>query len=272
MNDHLHSLVEEAKRQPATQQAARRALGLLDLTSLGDSDTEEIIAALCKRANGPAGHTAAVCVYDRFVPQCRKALEGTPVQVATVCNFPHGGTDSEAAANEATAQVKAGAHEVDVVLPYKAYIAGDRQTAKNLLAAVRKACGDKALLKVIIETGELRDSTVIREASRDAILAGADFIKTSTGKVAEGATLRSAALMLDVIREMQPELDRPVGFKPAGGIKNVADTAAYLFLADSLMGPDWASPRTFRFGASGVLNAILAELGFGGDARGQSGY
>ena len=271
MNNELTALIAEAAMQLPDEQYARRALHSMDLTSLGDADTDEMITTLCAKAVSPIGAVAAVCVYDRFVPLAYKALEGTTVQVATVCNFPHGALDAAAAVTQAAQQVQAGAHEVDVVLPYKAYKAGKREEALAVLRAVREA-STGARLKVIIESGELAQPDLIAAASRDAIACGADFIKTSTGKVSVGATLEAAAIMLDVIRDMQPDITRPLGFKPAGGIRTVADAAAYLYLADTLLGKGWATPETFRFGASGLLNDVMQTLGIAGAEDAPAGY
>lgn len=262
MNDTMKKLVTKSERVQSDKRFALRTLISMDLTSLGEDDTDANIIELCSRATGPAGHVAAICVYDRFVELARRELAGTEVKVATVCNFPHGGADAQAAAAEAHAQVAAGADEVDVVLPYKRYMAGDEDRAISLIEQVRSACGEKVKLKVILETSQIRSLRMIEAASRDVILAGADFIKTSTGKVPGGAQLDVAEVMLSVIAEMQPTMDRPLGFKPSGGLKTVADAAAYLSLADRIMGEGWATPETFRFGASGLLNDVLKILNF----------
>ncbi|WP_319583698.1 deoxyribose-phosphate aldolase [uncultured Pseudodesulfovibrio sp.] len=257
----LKMLTAEAEQVQADGVYALRALTSMDLTSLGEDDTEEKIRDLCSRAVTPRGHVAAVCVYDKFVPLALNELKGTGVRVATVCNFPHGMPDSAKAVAEAKAQVAAGAQEVDVVLPYKRYKAGHRAQALTLLQEVREVCGETVLLKVILETSQLQSLKIIGEASRDAIEAGADFIKTSTGKVPGGATLDAAAVMLEAIREMTPKVKRRIGFKPSGGLKTVADAAGYLYLADKIMGEGWATPQTLRFGASGLLNDVKEHLG-----------
>jgi deoxyribose-phosphate aldolase len=160
---------------------------------------------------------------------------------------------------------------VDVVLPYRAYMGDERAQAVRLLREVRKAAGS-ATLKVILETGELADPDLIRNAGLDAIAAGADFIKTSTGKVAVGATLEAAAVMLQVVAATQPGTERTLGFKPAGGIGTVQDAASYLYLADTIMGPNWARPATFRFGASSLLGNVLSMLNHEEKAPDASGY
>lgn len=241
------------------QQAARQALALMDLTSLNDDDSDATTEALCQQAKTPAGTPAAVCVYPAFVVTARRALkahglEGI-VKVATVTNFPHGGDDIMAAARETRAAAASGADEVDVVFPWHALKAGDEETGRELVAACKQAAGD-ALLKVILETGELRDPALIRRAGELALEGGADFLKTSTGKVPVNATPEAARVLLEVIAAS----DRLVGFKAAGGVRTTADAAVYLGLADEIMGPGWAQPTTFRFGASSVLSALLASI------------
>lgn len=242
---------------------AQRALGLMDLTTLNDDDTEARVIALCQQAASPAGKTAAICIYPRFIPLARKVLrdQGTPeVRIATVTNFPHGREDVDIACAETLAAIAYGADEVDVVFPYRALMAGDAKTGHTLVAACHSLC-EKAgvVLKVIIESGELKTDALIRQASEIAIDAGADFIKTSTGKVPVNATLHSAEIMLQTIRDKNAG-DR-VGFKAAGGVRTAKDAALYLTLADEIMGEGWADARHFRFGASGLLNDLLTTLG-----------
>ena len=238
---------------------AARALALLDLTNLDDGCSEADVDALCQKAVGPAGKAAAVCVWPRFVARSRANLRGTGVAVAAVANFPDGSADIDRAVAETRAIVADAGDEVDVVLPYAAWLDGDRDTAKALVSDCKEACGKTAHLKVILETGRLKTPRNIIEASRDAIAAGADFIKTSTGKIEVSATPEAAQAMLTVLADT----DKPIGFKAAGGIRTLEDAAAYLEIADRIMGPDWVSPRTFRFGASGLLDDLLKALGGG---------
>jgi deoxyribose-phosphate aldolase len=253
--------------------AAQRALKLMDLTTLNDDDTDAKVIALCHQANSPAGHTAAICIYPRFIPVARKALreQGTPdIRIATVTNFPHGNDDIDIALAETRAAIAYGADEVDVVFPYRALIAGNEQIGFELVKQCKQACAAAdVLLKVIIETGELKQEALIRKASEIAIKAGADFIKTSTGKVPENATLKSAELMMSVIKDLG--VAQSVGFKPAGGVKTAEDAAKYLALADRLLGREWADARHFRFGASSLLASLLTTLGHQGQKTG-SGY
>lgn len=232
---------------------AKRILSLIDFTSLNAHDTDDVIKQLCQQAHSKAGDVAAVCVYGRFVPLAKNLLQHTPIKVATVCNFPGGNSTLDVVIAEIKQAVTAGADEIDVVMPYQDYLAGKRQEIKNFIQACKQACDDRTL-KVILETGALRDTNIIINASEDAILAGADFIKTSTGKIAVGATLEAARAMLQVIRRLK--INRKVGFKASGGIRTLAQARDYLQLADEGMGPQWATPQTFRFGASALLGEI----------------
>lgn len=238
---------------------AARALPLVDLTNLEDDCTPADIDKLCRRAVTPHGPVAAVCIWPRFVGQAATRLAGSGVRVATVVNFPAGGTDTLEVVAQARAAVGEGADEIDLVMPWRAFLDGRRGFAETQIARVRAACPD-ATLKVILETGELGDALLIHAAANMAIAGGADFIKTSTGKVKVNATLEAAEVMLTVIEEIRREGGREVGFKPAGGIRTVDDAAAYLAIADRLLGSNWVSAAHFRFGASGLLDALLAAL------------
>jgi len=244
-------------RAEAMKAVAARAIRLLDLTSLGDDDSEATVAALCKRATLAPAPIAAVCIWPRFVTQARGLLADSGIRVAAVANFPAGGDDITAAQRETSDIVRQGGDEVDLVMPYARWLEGETAVARDMIAACKEACGSKVLLKVILETGRLREPERIYAASRDAIEAGADFVKTSTGKIEVSATLAAAEAMLRAIRDS----DRDVGFKAAGGIRDTATAGDYLNLADRMMGPNWADPRHFRFGASGLLDDLLARLG-----------
>ena len=246
---------------------ARRALGLLDLTDLSETCTPEDIDRLCARAVTPYGAVAAVCLYPRFVAQARRLLAGTGVRIATVVNFPAGGEDTGAVVAETERAVADGADEIDHVLAYRAFAAGRAGFAETQLLRVKAACGP-ARLKVILETGELADPGLVRAAAELAFGAGADFLKTSTGKVTVNATPGAARILLEVIAASGR---RDVGFKPAGGIKTVADAALYLGLADDILGPGWAGPETFRFGASSLADALIAAIE-GRDGPASAGY
>ena len=280
----------QANRQPdaeATMKAARTALACLDLTSLNDADTPADIERLCNRASSPLGSPAAVCVWPRFAALARSLLPAD-VAVAAVANFPAGGTDVASAVADTAAIVAAGAQEVDVVLPWRALQAGDEAVCIAVLRAVRAACPGLKL-KVIIESGELHDAALIRRASEIALDAGADFLKTSTGKTATSATLAAAQVMLEVISARAGVVGSVVGdvaggavgssagFKASGGIRTVAEAAVYIALVEKILGSGAASAQRFRIGASSLLNDIEAVLGgaaksAGNDSNAAPGY
>ncbi|MGK6314560.1 deoxyribose-phosphate aldolase [Neorhizobium sp. DT-125] len=250
------------------REAAAFALSLLDLTNLRDDCDNAAIEKLCLRAQTPYGQTAAICIWPRFVAHARAILgPDHAVHIATVVNFPSGDLPVATVVGETKKAIEDGADEIDMVIPYRKLMAGDEAAVTEMVEAVRAACPN-ACLKVILETGELKDSALVRRASELAIAAGADFIKTSTGKVAVNATLEAADIMLQAIRDSR----KRVGFKPAGGIGTVADADLYLRLAETIMGPNWIMPSTFRFGASGLLDDILALLSGSTAARASSGY
>jgi len=240
--------------------AALKALSLIDLTTLNDSDTDKIVIALCHDAKTVVGNTAAICIYPRFIPIAKKTLreQGTPeIKIATVTNFPHGNDDIAIAVAETKAAVAYGADEVDVVFPYRALIAGNEQLGFELVKECKEACG-QILLKVIIETGELKEAHLIKRASEICIEAGADFIKTSTGKVPVNATPEAAEIMLNVIKDMG--VAQRVGFKPAGGVRTAEDAKLFLDMAADILGEEWIDADHYRFGASSLLTSLLNTL------------
>ena len=252
------------------KKVAKQALGLMDLTSLNDDDTDDVIRALCKQAVSASGQVAAVCIYPQFIPIAREQLnlDGFDgVAIATVTNFPSGSSDIDLAVNETRSAVEAGADEVDVVFPWRALKAGDETIGKALVESCKVTCGNNAKLKVIIESGELESPELIEKASEIAINAGADFIKTSTGKVPVNATLEAATIMLGCIKRFNPDC----GFKAAGGVRTTEQAAEYITLANKVMGEAWVVPEHFRFGASGLLGALQASIQ-GTTAESKSSY
>jgi deoxyribose-phosphate aldolase len=235
---------------------AARALAQVDLTDLSESCTAADVDALCARAIGPYGRTAAVCIWPRFVAQAAESLRDTGVRVATVVNFPAGGTDVGATVAVTVQAVADGADEIDLVLPYPSFLAGYTSVAESMVQAVRMAAQPPMKLKVILESGEYPDLEHIAAAARLAIENNADFVKTSTGKSATSATLGAAVIILEQIRLS----GRPVGLKASGGIRTVDDAARYLAAADEMMGASWVTPATFRFGASGLLDALESAI------------
>ena len=232
-------------------------IACLDLTLLEPGDDPHPIERLCRRAVTPRGPVAAVCIHSRFVPAARAALDaagGAAIAVATVANFPDGEADSVAAAGEIRRAVNAGADEIDVVLPWRRLQAGDTEHVESFVARCRRAAGDH-VLKVILETGELKTPELIHQAAMCAILNGADFLKTSTGKVAVNATPAAVRTMLEAI----DATDADCGIKASGGIRTLADATIYVELAREVMGDAWVHPDRFRIGASSLLDDILQE-------------
>ena len=238
---------------------ARRILPLIDLTNLEADCTEADVRALAAKAETPHGNVAALCVWPRFAELVSDLLSGSGVGVACVVNFPEGNHPITDVIELTRRTIALGATEIDTVIPYRALLNGDERAVRAHVETMVQACGD-ARLKAILETGEIADEALVRRASEIVIEAGADFIKTSTGKVAVNATPEAARWMLETIRASGRT---DVGFKPAGGIRTVEDAGAYLDLADELMGADWAQRSTFRFGASSLLGNVLAALGNG---------
>jgi deoxyribose-phosphate aldolase len=242
------------------------AIRMIDLTTLEGKDTPGKVRALCAKAMHPLPGdptippVAAVCVYPALVAEARDALQGSGVRVASVATgFPSGQTFRELKVAETRLAVDAGADEVDMVIDRNAFLSGDYQSVFEEIVAVRDAAGS-AHLKVILETGELETYDNVRRAGVLAMAAGADFIKTSTGKVVPAATLPVTLVMLEAIRDFEAATGRQVGMKPAGGIRTSKDAIAWLVVLYETLGPRWMTPDWFRFGASGLLNDVLMQL------------
>lgn len=247
---------------------ARRALVLLDLTDLGDHTTPETTDRLCERAVGQYLPTAAVCLWPQWVRRAAGRLARSPVRIATVVNFPSGDHDVASVVALTATALHDGADEIDLVLPYRAFLAGDVSSARSMVDAIRAEVTSGRLLKVILESGSSPDMAHVHRAARLAIDHGADFVKTSTGKTAVSATDDAVVAILQEIRDSA----RPVGIKPSGGIRTLADARRHLDHADTVMGPEWAAPTTFRFGASGLLDVLEATIAGAHPAAGVDGY
>jgi deoxyribose-phosphate aldolase len=246
--------------------ALELAVRMMDLTTLEGADTPGKVAALASKAMRPdpvdrtVPPVAAVCVYPNLVPVARERLDGSPVKVASVATgFPSGQYPTELKVADVRAAVELGADEVDMVIDRGAFLSGRYAKVYDEIVRVKEACGD-AHLKVILETGELGTYDNVRRASLLAMAAGADFIKTSTGKVQPAATLPVTLVMLEAIRDVHEETGRTIGMKPAGGIRYAKQAVQYLVLLHETLGPDWMTPDLFRFGASSLLNDVLMQI------------
>lgn len=244
----------------------RLAISMMDLTTLEGKDTPGKVAHLCAKAISPAEpryevpSCAAVCVYPNLVPSAKKFLRGTTINVAAVATaFPSGLMPLSVKLEDVRLAVDYGADEIDMVIDRGAFLRGELRQVFDEIAAVKDACGS-AHLKVIFETGELETYDHVRLASDLAIAAGADFIKTSTGKVSPAATLPVTLVMLEAIRDHFYATGVRIGMKPAGGIKTAKQALAYLVMVNEVLGEDWMTPNLFRFGASTLANDVLMQI------------
>jgi deoxyribose-phosphate aldolase len=252
-------------KRETKQEGLRLAVSMCDLTTLEGQDTPGKVEQLCAKArrpdrDEPGLHVAAVCVYPNLVPVAKNALRDSGVLVASVATgFPSGQYPLDLRVRDTEAAVADGADEIDMVINRGAFLAGRLGQVADEIAAVRQACGP-ASLKVILETGELGSYDAVRRASWIAMEAGADFIKTSTGKVQPAATMPVTLVMLEAIRDFAWETGREVGMKPAGGIRSAKEALHYLVMVRETLGKGWMTPERFRFGASALLNDLLMQL------------
>ena len=259
-------LASRSIKTTAKQWALDMAISMIDLTTLEGQDTPGKVRAICAKARRPdpadstAPQVAAVCVYPDLAHLAAAEVKGTGIHVASVATaFPSGRTSVEVKLADAKYAIEAGADEVDMVIDRGAFLAGDYQLVYDEIAAVREVVEGTAHLKVILETGELVTLDNVRRASWLAMLAGADFIKTSTGKVSPAATLPVTLVMLEAVRDFRATHGRQVGVKPAGGIRTAKDAIRYLVLVNETAGEDWLDPDWFRIGASSLLNDLLMQ-------------
>jgi deoxyribose-phosphate aldolase len=256
------TLATRSIKTDSKRQAIDLAIAMIDLTTLEGQDTPGKVRAMCAKARQPgygAPPVAAVCVYPDLVPEAVAGVAGSGVKVASVAtSFPSGRAALDVKLADVKSAVAAGADEVDMVIDRGAFLTGRYGLVYEEITAVRAACGD-AHLKVILETGELSTLDNVRRASWLAMLAGADFIKTSTGKVTPAATLPVTLVMLEAVRDYRDFEGRQIGVKPAGGIRTEKDAIRYLVLVNETAGEDWLDPRYFRIGASSLLNDLLMQ-------------
>ena len=259
-------LFSRSIKKESKMQALYLALSMIDLTTLEGKDSEGKVKQLCYKASHlhykhpGLPYVAAICVYPTMVPIAKKELEGTGINVASVATaFPSGMANINAKLDEVKSVVDAGADEVDMVISRGRFLNGDYDYVSDEISQVKDACG-KAHLKVILETGELVTLDNVQLASDIAMEAGADFIKTSTGKVSPAATPPVVLTMLEAIRDFQIKTGKKIGMKPAGGISTAKQAIQYLVMIKETLGDDWLSPNLFRFGASSLANDILMQI------------
>ena len=265
VDERAAALGKRSIKTSAKREGIRIATSMLDLTTLEGSDTPGKVRHLCAKAVVPdptrpeIPSCAAVCVYPALVPVAREALRGTGVAVASVATgFPAGQTSLEVKVEETRDAVAAGAGEIDMVISREAYLSGDDARVAREIEAVKAACGD-AHLKVILETAELPTYAHVRHASQLAIDAGADFIKTSTGKAKTGATPGVVLVMLETVRDHAWRTGQIIGVKAAGGVSTTKQAMHMLVLVKETLGDEWLTPDRFRIGASSVLNDLLMQ-------------
>jgi deoxyribose-phosphate aldolase len=246
-------------------QAIKLAVSMIDLTTLEGKDSKGKVHAMCRKAVKPMEnddfipHVAAVCVYPSMIKYAKEIVGRTGVKVASVASsFPSGQSPLKIRLEEVKKAVSSGADEVDMVISRGEFLSGNYDYTFNEISEIKKACGE-VILKVILETGELETFDNVRKASLIAMMAGADFIKTSTGKVQPAATLPVTLVMLEAIRDFYYETGKAVGIKAAGGIRNTKEAISYLVLVKETMGDMWLTPDLFRIGASSLLNDLLMQ-------------
>jgi deoxyribose-phosphate aldolase len=266
LEERAASLAKRSIKRESKVFALELAIRCTDLTTLEGADTPGKVAALCSKAIRPdpsdpeVPSVAAVCVYPNLVPVCIERLRGTGVRVASVATaFPSGQSPLDVKLDDARRAAELGADEIDMVIDRGAFLSGRYAKVYDEIVRVKEVIG-AAHLKVILETGELGTYDNVRRASLLAMAAGADFIKTSTGKLPSAATLPVALCMLEAIRDVHEETGRVVGFKPAGGVRQAKQAVQHLVVVHETLGVDWLTPDLYRIGASSLLNDLLMQL------------
>ena len=266
LEERAATLAKRSIKRESKLQALELAVRMMDLTTLEGADTPGKVAALSSKALRPdpvdrsVPPVAAVCVYPNLVPTAKQRLAGSTVKVASVATeFPSGQAPTDIKLADVRAAVEFGADEIDMVIDRGAFLSGRYAKVYDEIVRVKEASGE-AHVKVILETGELGTYDNVRRASLLAMAAGADFIKTSTGKISPAATLPVTLCMLEAIRDVHDETGRMVGMKPAGGIRQAKQAVQYLVVLHETLGVDWMTPDLFRFGASTLLNDVLMQI------------
>ncbi len=266
IGDRIERITKRSIKKETKVQGLKMALNMVDLTTLEGADTDKKVIQLCNKAQHlhdtypDLPTVAAVCVYPNFVKTAKTNLQGSGINVASVATaFPSGQSSLKIKLLDTKIAVDAGAEEVDMVISRGKFHEGDYNFVYDEIAAIKEACGNSRL-KVILETGELGTFDKVRKASDIAIAAGADFIKTSTGKISPAATLPVTLVMLEAIKDYYYKTGIQVGMKPAGGISNSKLALQYLLLVKETLGKDWLTNKWFRFGASSLANDLLMQI------------
>ncbi|MFZ1321667.1 MAG: deoxyribose-phosphate aldolase [Ignavibacteria bacterium] len=274
------SLASRSIKTASKEQALRTAISMIDLTTLEGKDSDGKVRAMCQKAIQPKPgddtipHVAAVCVYPNMIKTAKDAVKNTGIHIASVATaFPSGQYPLKLKLEDVSRCIKDGADEIDMVISRGEFLSGDYNYVFDEIRQIKEQCIKSSLeynekhgidrdvhLKVILETGELETYDNVRKASFIGMMAGGDFIKTSTGKVQPAATLPVTLVMLEAIRDFYQETGKKIGMKPAGGIKTAKDAIAYLVLLNETLGEEWMTPDLYRLGASSVLNDILMQL------------
>ncbi len=266
VNERIERFCARSIKKSSKIEGLKLAISMIDLTTLEGKDTPGKVSQLCYKAMHPHDSikdiptVAAICVYPAYVSTAKKALLGSDIKVASVATaFPSGQSNLKVKVNEAKYALDQGADEIDMVISRGQFLAGNYQYVFDEIAAVKEVCGN-AHLKVILETGELDTLDNIRKASEIAMHAGADFIKTSTGKIQPAATMQATYVMLDAIKDFYLKTGKMIGMKPAGGISTAKIALQYLVMLNEVLGEKWMNKNYFRFGASTLVNDLLMQL------------
>lgn len=277
-NERAASFTKRSIKKQSKLDALLTIIKMIDLTTLEGADTPEKVRQLCEKAIHPVSpqllielgiqdkipaipSVAAVCVYPELVPHAKEFLKGTDIEIASVATaFPAGQLPLDIKLRDVKRAIDLGATEIDMVIDRGAFLRGDLQKVYNEIFKVKEVCENRAHLKVILETGELKTYDNVRLASWLAMEAGADFIKTSTGKVSPAATMPVTLVMLQAIWDFYQETGKIIGMKPAGGIRTAKQAIHYLVMVNEVLGSTWLTPDLFRFGASSLLNDVLKQL------------
>lgn len=266
VNEKIARFCSRSIKKASKNEGLKLALSMIDLTTLEGKDTSGKVQQMCYKAMHPHDTlkniptVAAICVYPTYVKTAKTALKGSNIQVASVATaFPSGQANIEAKLSDTKFAVDQGADEIDMVISRGKFLTGEYQFVFDEIAIIKEACG-KAHLKVILETGELDTLDNVRKASEIAMYAGADFIKTSTGKIQPAATMPVTYVMFDAIKDFYLKTGKMIGMKPAGGISTSKIALQYLVMLNEMLGEKWMNKNYFRFGASSLTNDILMQL------------